>query len=114
MDQRVIIIIALMKENPRRELTLDEMAHHVRLSPWHLCHLFKAETGTSPTQYLKALRMDQAKFLLETTLLSVKEVMAQVGINDESHFVRAFKETYGLSPARHRAWHFETSKIISA
>ena len=107
-----MIVITLMKENLRRELTLYEMAEHVRLSPWHFCHLFKAETGVPPTQFLKSLRLDQAKSLLETTLLSVKEVMSQVGINDESHFVRSFQETYGLSPARYRAWHFDTAQAL--
>ena len=40
--------------------------------------------------------------MLETTRLSVKQVMAGVGLSDESHFVRDFKKTCGLTPARYR------------
>ena len=43
--------------------------------------------------------MERAKDLLESSFLSVKEIAFQVGLNDESHFVRDFKSTYGFSPA---------------
>jgi len=56
----------------------------------------------TPAQYLKSVRIHQAKELLETTLLSVKEIRARLGINDESHFVRDFKKTYGLPPLQYR------------
>lgn len=56
----------------------------------------------APLQYLKALRMEKAKHLLETTFLSVKQVMKVVGIRDESHFVRDFQRIYGLSPLAYR------------
>jgi transcriptional regulator GlxA family with amidase domain len=44
-----------------------------------------------------------AKQLLETTFMSVKEVMFAVGINDLSHFVRDFSKRYGKTPAKYRA-----------
>lgn len=46
--------------------------------------------------------MERAKDLLESSFLSVKEIAYQVGLNDESHFVRDFKSTYGFSPALYR------------
>ncbi len=56
----------------------------------------------SPIKYLKLLRLEKAKHLLETSFLSVKEITYQVGINDESHFVRDFKKAYGNAPGQHR------------
>jgi hypothetical protein len=47
--------------------------------------------------------MERAKGLLESSFLSVKEIAYQVGLNDESHFVRDFKSTYGYSPALYRS-----------
>jgi AraC family transcriptional regulator len=102
MDGRVRQAVALMKENLHSELPLSEIAQSVNLSSWRLCHLFKEETGTSPTHYLKWLRMQRAKELLETTFLSVKEIRDKVGVRDESHFVRNFKGFYGLSPMQYR------------
>ena len=59
-----------------------------------------------PIRYLRLLRMERAKNLLESSFLSVKEIAFQVGLNDESHFVRDFKSTYGFSPALYRS-HFK-------
>ena len=56
-----------------------------------------------PIRYLRLLRMERAKDLLESSFLSVKEIAYQVGLNDESHFVRDFKSTYGFSPALYRS-----------
>ena len=52
--------------------------------------------------------MERAKNLLESSFLSVKEIAFQVGLNDESHFVRDFKSTYGYSPALYRS-HFKNN-----
>jgi hypothetical protein len=63
-----------------------------------------------PIRYLRLLRMERAKGLLESSFLSVKEIAYQVGLNDESHFVRDFKSTYGYSPALYRS-RFRSSNI---
>ena len=56
-----------------------------------------------PIRFLRLLRMEKARHLLESSFLSVKEIAYQVGLNDESHFVRDFKSTYGSSPALYRS-----------
>ena len=91
-----------MREDVRGELSLGEFAHSVNLSVWRLCHIFKSDVGMPPIRYLRLLRMERAKDLLESSFLSVKEIAYQVGLNDESHFVRDFKSTYGFSPALYR------------
>ena len=105
MDKRVEKILEMMRDDVRGELCLAEFAQSVNLSVWRLCHIFKSDVGMPPIKYLRLLRMERAKGLLESSFLSVKEIAFQVGLNDESHFVRDFKSTYGHSPAvgvRHR------------
>jgi AraC-like DNA-binding protein len=46
--------------------------------------------------------MQRAKQLVETTFLNVKQIMCELGINDESHFVRDFKRTYGMTITEYR------------
>src|SRR5689334_5427914 len=92
----------MMRADVRGELTLTEFAHSVNLSVWRLSHIFKSDVGMPPIKYLKLLRMERAKGLLESSFLSVKEIAFQVGLNDESHFVRDFKSTYGHSPTTYR------------
>src|SRR5687767_6931631 len=93
----------MMREDVSGELSLGEFAQSVNLSVWRLCHLFKSDIGMPPMRYLRVLRMERAKDLLESSFLSVKEIGFRVGLTDESHFVRDFKATYGLSPACYRA-----------
>ena len=103
MDKRVEKILEMMRADVRGELTLTDFAHSVNLSVWRLSHIFKSDVGMPPIKYLKLLRMERAKGLLESSFLSVKEIAFQVGLNDESHFVRDFKSTYGYSPTTYRA-----------
>ena len=103
LDKRVEKIIQMMREDVRGELSLTEFAQSVNLSVWRLCHIFKSDVGMPPIRYLRLLRMERAKGLLESSFLSVKEIAFQVGLNDESHFVRDFKSTYGYSPALYRS-----------
>ena len=97
----------MMRDDVRGELSLGAFAQSVNLSVWRLCHIFKSDVGMPPIRYLRLLRMERAKGLLESSFLSVKEIAFQVGLNDESHFVRDFKSTYGFSPALYRS-HFKS------
>lgn len=103
MDKRVEKIIQMMREDVRGELSLADLAQSVNLSVWRLCHIFKSDVGMPPIRYLRQLRMERAKHLLESSFLSVKEIGFQVGLSDESHFVRDFKSIYGFSPALYRS-----------
>ena len=103
MDRRVQIVIALMEERLHRALSLELMAQSVNLSPSRFRSLFKAETGSSPMQYLKALRMRRARELTEMTLLSMKQIMWEIGVRDKRHFAEDFKKAYGLTPSQYRA-----------
>jgi AraC-like DNA-binding protein len=102
MDYRVKNVMALMKEYLHRGWPASKLAQFVNISPSRLHQLFKHEVGLPPAKYLHLLRMERAKDLLEASYLSVKEVMAQVGLTDESHFVRDFKRSYGHTPAKYR------------
>lgn len=102
MDSRVRKTIHLLSSDLKRDLSLTNAAGHVNLSVSRLRHLFKKETGMSVVQYVKRLRLKKAKDLIESSRLSIKQVMVEVGIKDKSNFTRDFKKTYGLSPAQCR------------
>ena len=104
MDQRIEKTLQLMRDNLQKELSLNEFAQSVNLSVWRFGHIFRSNVGMAPIHYLRSLRMERARYLLETSFLSVKEIAHRVGLNDESHFVRDFKTAYGMSPALYRMW----------
>lgn len=103
LDHRVKMAIAEMENRLHCELSLDVLAQSVNLSTSRFRHLFKTETGTTPAQYLKSLRMRRAKELVETTFLNIKEIMSSIGVRDKRHFAKDFERIYGLTPTQHRA-----------
>jgi transcriptional regulator GlxA family with amidase domain len=102
MDTRVAAAISLMRELLIGPLSIRTLSNRLNLSPARLRQLFKEETGESPIQYFKDLRLQRAEKLLLSTFLSVKEVSFKCGIRDVSHFVRDFKKRYGRTPTEYR------------
>lgn len=103
MDVRILAISSALENELGDSVKAVDLSPTVNLSSSRLRHLFKTETKQSLMQYRKKARMAQARILLETTFLSVKEIMHLVGINSDSHFSRNFKEDCGLSPTEYRA-----------
>ena len=106
LDPRVQRAVQLMAARVREPLAVADLAAAVGLSPSRFAHLFRAVMGISPLQYLHISRMTQARHLLDSTGLSVKQVMAAVGISDPSHFSRAFRRFHGVAPSEIRKTRF--------
>ena len=85
-----------------RDLSLEDIARQVRLSPFHFARAFRRETGVPPHQYLIEVRLKRASALLETTRLSIAEVAAAVGYEDQSYFARIFHRAFGVTPSAYR------------
>ena len=103
MDHRIKRVIVEMEKHLDSELSLEVLAQSVNLSTSRFRHLFKAETGTTPAQYLKSLRMSRAKKLVETTFLNIKQIRSSIGVRDKGHFAKDFERSYGLTPTQYRA-----------
>ncbi len=84
-------------------LTLTELSRIFYLSTNYCGYLFKRYTGSTFVQYVRGLRLERAKHLLETTALPVAQIAASVGYVDLSRFSRLFKSEVGLTPAQYRA-----------
>jgi transcriptional regulator GlxA family with amidase domain len=63
---------------------------------------FANSTGMSPLDYVHALRLEEAKQILETEDLSIEAIAEQVGYEDTSFFGRLFRRKVGLTPAQYR------------
>src|SRR5215813_11221401 len=102
MDRRIDLIITKIETETAGSWDTASLAALVNLSPSRFRHLFKQETGTSPAQYLKDIRLSRAEKMLRTTFLSIKQILKQVGIASNAHFVRDFRRKYGTTPTAYR------------
>ena len=59
----------------------------------------KALTGKTPSQYIRAIRMDRAMNLLKTTHLNISEIAYELGFSDPNYFSRTFQQVYGKTPS---------------
>ncbi|RDW18024.1 helix-turn-helix domain-containing protein [Oceanobacillus chungangensis] len=85
-----------------QQLNLEEIAKACNTHPSHLSRSFKKETNMTITAYQQMLRMNRAKYLLETEPLAIEEIAWIVGYEDSSYFARVFKKEIGCTPTVYR------------
>ena len=87
-----------MEANIAASVSLEDIAKEVGLSKYHFSRQFKQSTGATPYQFLMTRKMDKARALLETGENPITDIAHQLNFSDQSHFNRAFKKRFGLSP----------------
>jgi two-component system response regulator YesN len=102
MDRRIEKVVSFIKADSSKKIRLHELSRLVNLSPWRLSHLFKQETGMSVVRFVHNVRLEQAKYLLEKTFLSIKEIRTRIGFPEESHFIKAFALAHHAAPSDYR------------
>lgn len=85
-----------------RELSLEEMAKEVGISPYYLSKLFKEAEGVGYIEYVTKLRIDYAKNQLVETEKSIKQICVDAGYQDPNYFSRIFKKWTGKTPTEFR------------
>jgi AraC-like DNA-binding protein len=83
-------------------VSLEELARVADASKFHLVRAFHRTVGLPPHQYHLQLRLSRARALLATGA-SPAEVALHLGFADQSHFYRAFKRAFGITPGAHMA-----------
>ncbi len=91
-----------IRENFDKDLNMAVVSNHISMNYSLFSYVFKQYTGYNFVNYLKNLRINEAKHLLSETDLYVNEISQQVGYNNEKHFMKIFKNTCGVSPTEYR------------
>jgi transcriptional regulator GlxA family with amidase domain len=95
------------------DLSIERLANVCSMSPRNFSRVFKNDLGMSPGSFVRAVRLDEARRLLESTELGVGEIAARIGCGDESTLRRWFVEQFGISPVQYRE-RFEAGPRVSA
>jgi AraC-like DNA-binding protein len=93
----VMKIVKTNFTNP--EFGVEDVAAALGISRVHLNRKLKAENSPSPSDMIKAMRMELASSLLKEGKKSISEIAAESGFSSASYFSSAFKEYYGVAPA---------------
>lgn len=85
-----------------RDIRIQDVAGILHVHPNYLSTLFRREYDQSPREYLRKVRMNQAKILLTTTEYSISDISSDVGYTNPFQFSKVFKSCYGISPTEYR------------
>lgn len=85
------------------DITLEQIAGSVPLTPQYCCALFSKHMGQTLFEFITIQRIDFAKALIVTSDLSLTEIAGQCGFGDYNYFSRVFKKISGLTAGKFRA-----------
>lgn len=105
IPENLVYLLKYMQNSYHRHLTLDVLSDFSGISKPHLIRLFNRYVGCTPREYIMRLQLENAKQLLETTILPVKQIGIMVGIEDGNYFSRFFKARIGMGPLEWRNAH---------
>jgi AraC family transcriptional regulator len=93
---------ALLQRRFREPLGLTDIARALYVSTYHLCRLFKEETGMPIHRYLTRLRLREALERISGGETGLTDLALNVGFSCHSHFTRAFCREFGVTPSEVR------------
>ncbi len=94
--------VEYVKENYMKDLNMAVVSNYISMNYSMLSYLFKQYTGTNFVNYLKDIRIREAKKLLTETDMKIIEVSRAVGYDNEKHFMKTFRAECGVSPGEYR------------
>lgn len=101
-DGTVRHAVLLMEENLEAPLNITVIAKMIGTSVRNLERVFMAEMNTSPNEFYRQMRLRYGRWMLVNTARKITEIAYECGFSDSAHFIRVFRETYGVTPGKLR------------
>ncbi len=95
-------VIAYVNEHYSENITAEDVAKHVLISPRYFSAYFKKSYGKNFIEFLREVRMSAAVNLLKNENLSIAAVAEMVGYKSIAHFYDSFQNYSGQTPAQYR------------
>lgn len=94
--------LTFIEEHLAKEISTEELANTVGLSPFYFQRLFKRLVNKPVQEYVKLRRLAKVIENLKSTEQRILDVALDYGFSSHANFTRAFKETYGITPESYR------------
>ncbi|MDY4955285.1 MAG: methylated-DNA--[protein]-cysteine S-methyltransferase [Prevotella sp.] len=101
--ERIAEAIRYIESNRKRQPSLEDVARHVCLSPFHFQRMFTAWAGISPKRFLEYLNVEYAKRILAQSRLSLLTAANEVGLSSTSRLYDLFVHIEGMTPGEYRS-----------
>ncbi len=88
--------------NTDKKIRICDLADLVGYTEYYLTEKFKKETGKSVSTYIREVKIERARLMLETTDLTVQEIAERLAFNTPNYFIQRFKEMTGCTPIQYR------------
>ena len=95
-------VVNYINEHYKENITLQALATVAKVTPEHLCKVFKASMNMRPFEYLAKKRIQEAKRLISENRYSISQIGAMVGYDNNSYFCSVFKKYENISPSEFR------------
>lgn len=100
--QRIADAIQFIQDHFQEKPSLDEIAEHVHLSPFHFQRLFSEWAGTSPKKFLQYIQLNYAKKLLKDEQRTLFDTHLMTGVGSTSRLHDLFVQLEGMTPAEYK------------
>ncbi len=101
-DRKMREAIAYIHNNYKKDLSMTVVSNMVSMNYTLFSTQFKQYTGNNFVNYVREVRINEAKKLLQDTDLRITEVGTAVGYDNEKHFLKSFKAAVGVTPSEYR------------
>lgn len=89
-------------EHFKENITLDQLAELAHINKYYLVHAFRKAYDTSPISYQISRRIQESRFLLESSDHSLSQIARILGFSSPSYFSQSFRRSEGMSPLEYR------------
>ena len=101
-NHQCAVVKRYIDQHFKEALTLEQLAEEAHMNKFYLSHAFKKEYGVSPINYLISCRIEESKYLLAETDLSLSRISQLLGFSSLSYFSQVFRRTQNISPMEFR------------
>ncbi len=100
--QKIQMAIKYIHDNYNKDINMAVVSNYVSMNYSLFSYLFKQYNGMNFVNYVKTIRINEAIKLLEETELKIMDISNCIGYENEKHFMKVFRTTYGVSPSEYR------------
>lgn len=111
--QDIAIVINYIEEHLCDDLSLDQVAQTIYISPYHLHRVFHAMTGITIGEYVRKRRLSEAAKELQNSDRQILDIALEYQFTSQEAFTRSFKQSFNVTPASYRkTWESQNDLLL--